>query len=407
MKIWLINNYNMLPEHGQLTRNYFFGKCLKELGHEPLAFVGSHPHNTSLQLINGSEKFRVYQEEPFPWVLIKTRNYEGSKISRVFSMFEFYWNMKDAAKSFEKPDVIIGSSAHPLAALLAIQLGKKFGCKSIVEIRDLWPESIVEYGILGANNPIVLIMRRFEKWLYVRANEVVFTFEGGYDYIKEQGWQREIPKSKVHYINNGIDLAQFDYDKEHFVLQDTDLDDGKFFKVVYAGSIRRVNSLGKLLDVAKLVKNPKVIFLIWGDGDELTKLKERIENENIRNVVFKGRIEKKYVPYVTTKANLNFMHNDNSKIFRFGISANKLFDYLAAGVPVLCDFYANYNPVNIYKAGVTVDTGEVKDIAAMIDAFANIRTQQLSKYEKNARTAAKEFDFNCLTKKLIHVIEKA
>lgn len=405
MKIWLINNYNMLPEHGQLTRNYSFGVQLKKLEYEPVVFVGSHPHNTKLQLINSTDKYQIYQEKPFPWVLIKTRNYEGSKISRVLSMFEFYRNMKIAAKHFKKPDAIIGSSAHPLAALLAIQLGKKFGCNKIIEIRDLWPESIVAYGILARNNPIVLAMRRFEKWLYVHADAIIFTFEGGYDYIKEQGWQNDIPRFKVHYINNGIDLAQFDYNKEHFVVKDDDLENKDLFKVIYTGSIRRVNNLGKLLDVAKLVKNPNIKFLIWGDGDALPKLKERIKNENIKNVVFKGRVEKKYIPFITSKASLNFAHNNNSPLFRFGISFNKIFDYLASGKPILCDFYAKYNPVLSFGAGVSVDSGDVKDIANMVDEIANTSEKKLAVYGQNARNGAQEYDFNNLTKELISVIK--
>ena len=404
MKIWLINNYNMLPEHGQLTRNYSFGVQLKKLGHEPVAFVGSHPHNTRLQLIEGNEKYKVYQEKPFPWVLIKTRNYEGSKKSRIISMFEFYRNMRIAAEHFEKPDAIIGSSAHPLAALLAIQLGNKFGCKKIVEIRDLWPESIVAYGILGANNPIVLLMKRLEKWLYVYADAIIFTFGGGYDYIKEQGWDKEIPKSKVHYINNGIDLAQFDFNKKNFTINDEDLENEELFKVIYTGSIRKVNDLNKLVDVAKKVQNPKIKFLVWGDGDELPKLKERVKNENITNVVFKGRIEKKYIPYINSKADLNFAHNNASSLFRFGISFNKIFDYLASGKPILCDFYAKFNPIISLNAGVSVDTGDINDIAIAIDKLSYSEKQELLKYNYNARNGVKDFDFFNLTKKLVGVI---
>lgn len=405
MKIWLINNYNTLPEHGQFTRNYYFGKILKNMGHEPVVFVGSHPHNTNLQLIDGDDKYRIYQEEPFPWVLVKTRNYEGSKISRVISMFEFYQNMKEAAKYFKKPDAIVGSSAHPLAALLAIQFAKKFGCKGIVEIRDLWPESILAYRILGANNPIVLLMRRFEKWLYVHADAVVFTMAGAYDYIKEQNWQKEIPQSKVHYINNGIDLEQFDYNKELFTVQDKDLQNENIFKVVYTGSIRHVNNLGKLLDVAKLVKNPNVKFLIWGDGDEVPQLQERVENEKITNVMFKGRVQKKYVPYIVCKSNLNVVHGISSVLSRYGTSNNKIFDYMAAGKPILHDFFIKYNPVIDYNAGVEVQSGKPEDIAAMIDKLATSSPDVLAVYGKNAREAAKEFDFKVLTEKLISIID--
>ena len=86
MKIWIFNNYNMLPEQGGLNRHFYFGKALKEMGHEPVVFVGSHPHNTTEQLIEGKEAFRVYQEEPFPWVLVKTAAYGKSRKKQVFTI---------------------------------------------------------------------------------------------------------------------------------------------------------------------------------------------------------------------------------------------------------------------------------------------------------------------------------
>lgn len=74
-----------------------------------------------------------------------------------------------------------------------------------------------------------------EKWIYTKADAVVFTVEGAYDYIKEQHWEKEVPRSKVYYINNGVDLELFDYNKEHFRVEDKDLDDPEIFKVVYTG----------------------------------------------------------------------------------------------------------------------------------------------------------------------------
>ena len=163
--------------------------------------------------------------------------------------------------------------------------------------------------------------------------------------------------------------------------------------------------MGKLLDAAKLVQNTNIKFLIWGNGDELPQLKERVMKERIKNVVFKGHVEKKYVPYITSKANLNVVHGSGAPLLRFGISANKIFDYLAAGVPILCDFYANYNPIVTYKAGICIDSGKDDDIAATIDTMANLSAEKLAEYGKNAREGAMEFDFKNLTKKLVHIIE--
>ena len=88
-------------------------------------------------------------------------------------------------------------------------------------------------GIAGPYNPAVLALRWLEKWIYKKADAVVFTMEGAYDYIKEQGWERDVPRSKVHYINNGVDLEAFRYNREHFQIDDPDLKNSDIFKVVY------------------------------------------------------------------------------------------------------------------------------------------------------------------------------
>jgi hypothetical protein len=89
-------------------------------------------------------------------------------------MLDYYFNVKKACKQYPRPDVIIGSSVHPLACVAAIHLSKRYSCKNIVEIRDLWPESIVEFMDKSRFNPIIIALYRLEKWIYVRADELIF-----------------------------------------------------------------------------------------------------------------------------------------------------------------------------------------------------------------------------------------
>lgn len=198
----------------------------------------------------------------------------------------------------------MATSMPPTSCAVGIHLARKFGCKGIAEIADLWPESIIAYDIAGPHNPVVILLRWLEKWIYKKADAIVFTMEAAYDYIKEQGWEKAVPKSKVFYINNGIDLESFEYNKDNYRIEDKDLENSDYFKVVYTGSIRKVNNLGLLLDAAKLVKPPEIKFLIWGDGDELQYLKQRVVDEDIKNVVFKGRVEKNIYPILFLRRTL-------------------------------------------------------------------------------------------------------
>ena len=411
MKIWLINNYTMLPEHGPMTRQYYFAKELSAQGHEVTVFAGSHIHNSDIQLVEG-ERWKIWQEQPFRWVYVHTLAYGKSRKKQVLSMFQFYRNTALAARHFRRqygtPDVILGSSAHPLAALLAVRLGQKYHCKSIAEVRDLWPESIVVYGIAGPRNPAVIALRWLEKWIYKKADALVFTMEGAYDYILEQGWEKEIPRSKVHYINNGVDLEQFDYNKEHFRVEDADLDDPDTFKVVYTGSVRPANNPELLIDCAEKLRDyPEIRFLIYGGGENLDTLRQICTEKGLTNCVFKGFIPKKNIPYVLSKSNLNLLNYDLRSIlvYKYGSSQNKLFDYMASGQPILSNVSIAHSLIRKYHCGRDDTLPDAETYTKAVVAFYHMDEEQRHLMGANARRAAEDFDFKKLTDKLLNIIE--
>lgn len=413
-RIWILNHYASDMYFSEGGRHYYFAKYLKKMGYDPVIFCANSRHNTrseSCFKINDVFLEKVNTITKVPYVFIPVRTYEKNGISRVFNMIDFFRNVIRGAKQYGKqnglPDVIIASSVHPLTLLAGIKLAQYFKVKCICEIRDLWPESIIVYfDRFKRSNPIIKLLYFCEKYIYKKADSIIFTMKGGYDYIKERGWEQSIPSSKTYYINNGVDLEQFVYNMKTFVINDSDLNNDEIFKVVYTGSIRKVNNLERLLDIAVAVNNPKIKFLVWGEGDELPKLKKRVLQQKIDNVVFKGKVEKKYIPYITSRANLNFAHNSDSPLFRFGISFNKIFDYFAAGRPILCDFKAKYNPVIESNAGVFFSSNDEREIANGIESFALMDKNELEKYCVSAKKAAEYYDFKNLTVELLGIINR-
>lgn len=409
MDIWLINHYAVPPKYYPLARQTHFAKHLMAMGHTVTIFAASSVHNVTpaTNLITDGAAWREETVEGVRYVYIRCCDYEGSGFKRIYNMCEFAWKLPGVCKKFSRPDAIVATSMPPMSCAMGVRLGRKYGCKTIAEIADLWPESIVAYGIAGPKNPAVIALRWLEKWIYKKADAIVFTMEGAYDYILEQGWEKEIPRSKVHYINNGVDLDQFHYNRDHYQVEDADLDNPDIFKVIYTGSIRKVNNLGLLLDTAREVTNPRVKFLVWGDGNELSALRQRLVDEGITNVVFKGRVEKKYVPSIVSRADLNIAHNNPSPLFRFGISFNKLFDYLAAKKPILADFPCPYNPAVQRGAGRAVENPTAKNIAKVIEQVVTMENESYMKMCENSALAANEYDFKNLTNKLVSIIEEA
>lgn len=404
MNIWLINHYAVPPKYYPLARQTYFAKYLMAMGHTVTIFAASSVHNSDVNLITDGRKWREETVDGVHYVYIKCCDYQGNGLKRIYNICEFAWKLPGVCKQFHKPDAIVATSMPPTSCAMGVRMGRKWGCKTVAEIADLWPESIVAYDIAGPHNPAVIALRRLEKWIYKRADALVFTMEGAYDYIMEQGWEKDIPRSKVHYINNGVDLELFDYNKEHFRVDDPDLDDPDTFKVVYAGSVRLANHVGLIVDAAKKVKDPRIRFLIWGAGDEVEPLRRRVIDENITNVVIKGRADKTEIPYITSRADATIMHPASSRVLRFGVSYNKMFEALAAGRPIISPFSCKYNPATQRNAGVSCKDGDAADIAASVEKIASLPPEEYRALCVNARKGAEDYDFRVLTQKLLNVI---
>lgn len=415
-RLWILNHYatNMFFEKG--GRHYSFAKYLLKKGYEPTIFCANTRHNKRNQIVvTGQEKWKeeVDQAQGIPFVFVNSRKYEGNGLDRVINMFSFYKNLFVTAREYAKihgtPDLVIASSVHPLTLVAGIRIAKKFGVQCICEVRDLWPETLVAYGSLKANGILAKLLYAGEKWIYKKADKLIFTMEGGKDYILDKGWDKEhggpIDIEKVYHINNGVDLEDFEYNKNNHIIQDDDLENDDLFKVIYTGSIRRVNKVGKLLDAAKLIPNKKIRFLIWGDGDELASLKKRIIDEKIDNVIFKGWVEKKYIPYITSKAQLNLICGDNIRLFRYGVSMNKLFDYFAARKPILVTFKAGKSLLEKYGTGIELTSSDPTTIAKSVVDLVDSGQEMYRQYCINTERAASDYSFDNLTRRLIEIIE--
>lgn len=416
--VWLMNHYasHMLFDKG--GRHYFFAKYLDRTGYKPIVFCANIMNNRTEERCIETErlwKVKVAKEINTPFVYVKARRYQGNGKQRILNMFDFYFNVKKAAKEYAarygRPDVIIASSVHPLTMIAGIQLAKQFGVKCICEVRDLWPEAIVAYSKRITKNSIpAKIMYAGEKWIYKKADAVIFTQEGGPDYVCGHNWDRKhggpVENEKLFHINNGVDLEAFDANAIQFPYHDVDLENPDIFKVVYAGAIRRINNLGLIVDAAKLVTNPKIKFIIFGDGDELEILRKRVKDEGVTNVVFKGRVNKQYIPAIDSMADLNLVHWEMNPLLRVGESYNKSFEYFAAGKPVFYTIRPGYSIVKKYKCGRLTNGFQPKDIAVGIQAMAEMSESEKVKMAVNARKAAEVYDFKNLTKSLIEIIER-
>ena len=409
-KIWILNHYagRMLFDRG--GRHYCFAKYLVRDGYEPVIFCCNNKHNPGTENFYETDTLweeHVAEEINTPFVFVKGRPYIGNGKDRVLNMIDFYHNVKKAALEYAaengKPDVVYASSVHPLTLVAGIQLAKRFGVKCVCEVRDLWPESLISYGIAKKDSLAVKLLRALEKWTYTKADSIIFTMEGAYEYIIEQGWEKRIPRSKVHFINNGVDLETFQQNEQDFQIQDPDLENSQYFKVIYTGTIKKANRINLLVDAAQKIDNKKIQILIWGDGDELQSLKEKAEKEGIRNLVFKGRVKKEEVPYILSRGDALFLDYFDETIARFGIRSNKLFEYVAAGKPILMSHITEHNPASPFGCSLTYESSP-EGIAWAIQKVAALERASYDVMSEKACEAAKAYSYSELSRSLEEII---
>lgn len=414
-RFWIFNHYATTPKTGPLLRHYYFAEYLKEKNIETTVFAANELHQTGGTVDTHGKPYLRSEDEGVPFVFVKTSKYQGNGISRVKNMLSFFFGLlrisKKYAKKYGKPDVIMGSSAHPLTSIAGILVAGRFHVPAIVEVRDLWPEAIFSFGKVKMNSPVGRILSAGEKWMYVHADAIVFTKEGDVDHIKEMGWDTahggKIDLKKCYYVNNGVKLSDYYASIEKDVLNDPDLLDDSF-KVVYTGTIRPVNNVDNLLDAAKILKEYKEIkFLIFGGGNQLERLQKRVADEKLDNVIFKGFVEKKYIPYILSRSSVNILNYSQSQYnWSRGNSSNKLFEYMASGKPIISTVKMGYCILDKYQCGLSLEECTPEALARMIRKIHDMPADTYAQMAENAKEGAKDFDFSVLTERLYRVIRR-
>ena len=146
MRVWIINHYAIPPSMGGLVRHYYFSKFLRERGNQVRIFTASEIHNTDINMIRDGALYREETMDGVPYTFLKTRDYSGNGLSRIINMLEFPLRIQQAVNRFaragERPDVIYTSAPTIFAAASAVIAAKRLKVPCVVEVRDIWPESI-------------------------------------------------------------------------------------------------------------------------------------------------------------------------------------------------------------------------------------------------------------------------
>ena len=267
-------------------------------------------------------------------------------------------------KKLGKPDVVVVSSMPIFSILNGYYLKKKFGSKLLFEIRDIWPLTLEQLGNKSKNHPAVRFIGWFEKFGYRKADTIVSLLPYAHEHIESVAGKAV----NFQYIPNGIDPKEVGYEKIPTDLENQ-IPTDKFI-IGYAGSIGLANALEFFVEAAiQLEREKKIFFVIVGDGSLTEDLKKRAHG--CRNILFYSRIRKSQVQHLLSHFDVCFVGRKDIPLFKHGVSANKYFDYMLSGKPILDSNNCIKDPVELSGCGLIVQPDSTQ---AIIDGILKFRS---------------------------------
>jgi glycosyltransferase involved in cell wall biosynthesis len=381
--IWIINQYAGSRIHGMNFRSWYFAHEWKKKGHQPYIFSASYSHLFHhLPKVTG--KFTHDQVEDIPYVWVKVKNYGPSQsIGRVLVMLQFMWRLFSfPVHSLPKPDIILVSSLSPFPILNAFFWSRKFKAKLIFEVRDIWPLSLIEIGGMSKWHPLVRFIGWFERFAYKRADYVVSVLPKAQEHMVRRG----LDPSKFRCVPNGFDPDEL---KKLVELTDAQLaliPKNKFI-VGYTGSLGAANAMEYLIHAAqRLINDESIHFVIVGKGQH----KEQLMHAAGKNVTFIDPIPKNQVQQMLKQFDVCYIGWHHHSIYRFGISPNKIFDYLFAGKPIIHSVNAGNDIVQDAQCGFSVPSADPLAIAEAIQRAAQTPPEVLQQLGETGKAYALE-----------------
>ena len=396
--IWMVNQYAGSPRHGMEYRHYHLARGLSEQGHRVVVVSGTRSHLfTQPPRVTKRFTLEVIDGVTYCWVAVP--EYERAiSLGRVLNMAAFALRLtRFPVGRLPAPDAILVSSPSLFPLPVASRWARRFGARLVFEVRDIWPLTLRELGGLSELHPLVALMQRFEDYGYRRANAVVSVLPAAEAHMTSRGMDRR----KYHYLPNGIDLGGARANGA--APRARDANRPETFTVGFVGTLGRANVLETLIDAARLLGPDEAQVVIVGHGPERDQLVARAAD--LRNVAFVGAIPKCEVAGTVALFDACYVGYRRSSLYRFGVSPNKLYEYMAAGRPILFAADAANQPVSEADCGRTVAP---EDPAALADAIRSLAAAPADERERlgaNARAYVEQrHDYGRLARELAEIL---
>jgi glycosyltransferase involved in cell wall biosynthesis len=380
MRIWIFNHYAGTPQLTAGTRHHDLGRELVRRGHSVTIFASAFRHSTRrFEHLGKRQLVRRQRVDGVDFVWIRTTPYAAGTIARAVNMFSYAVLVTLVQVRHERPDVIVGSSVHPFAAWAAQIVARLRRTAYVLEVRDLWPQTLIDLGVIREASIVARALRMLERWLYVSADWIVPVMSGAGTYIAARGGDA----ARITVIPNGVRLDP--PTQERFVGASSLSEDlvawigNHSFVAAYVGTMGQANAVDVMLDAAVLLSargRHDIGMLLIGGGPERERLARAVAEQRLAHVCVAEPVPKSVVPDLLARVDVGLLSIAGMPVLRYGISPNKLFDYLAARLPVLCSVESTDDAVLASGAGIRVEPNNPTSLADALEQVADMPARQ-------------------------------
>ncbi|RYU90215.1 glycosyltransferase WbuB [Mucilaginibacter terrigena] len=407
MKVLLLHQYFLEQDDPGGSRFNELTAQWTSQGHQVTVIAG-------MMHYNGHEKRAEYKGKWFKkneqgdvtvWRTHVSESYNSGFIGRLWGYFSFVFSALWAGlfKIKGKYDIILVTSPPLFIGITGYLLSRLKGVPFVFEIRDLWPESAIDTGVV-TNKLIIKMAYAFESFIYKRAKKINVLTPAFRKTLIEK---KNVSPDKIIFIPNASDFSLSDHLLESFdtaAFRKKHNWEGKFV-ITYVGAHGVANHLEQVIETGDLLRDTNVLFVLIGQGMQKNHLKEMAANMKVDNVLFLDPVSKAEVFKYIFASDMGASVLKNVETFKT-VYSNKTFDYMACKKPILMAIDGvSRELVEEAGAGIFVEPENPKDFEAKVRLYLNDPERIVREGEAGYRYAKENFDRKNLANKYINYLQ--
>lgn len=405
MRILFVSNYFPPEVNAPATRTYEHAKQWVQDGHE-VEVLTSVPNFPEGRVYEGYENRLVHETidgidvTRVPMYVTSNEGIVKRSLSYLSFMCSAWWH----GRGVQRPDVVVATSPQFFAGVGGYLLHRHLEVPFVLEVRDLWPESIVAVGAMRRNSVVIQVLERLERFLYEQSDHIVVVTDAFKRFITAKG----IREDKVTVLKNGVDLdvwnAPLDEVKVAALREKHDLE-GKFV-ASYIGTIGMAHRVDVLFEAARRCTDSDVVFMVVGTGAEREELARRQAALQLPNFRLVDKVPKEEVPYLLELTDVSIVHLRKSPLFETVIPS-KIFETMATKTPIVLGVEGETKEI-IEAAGAGIPI-EPENVDELVDAVLLLKRDPelgCSMAESGYEHVHAEYDRRNLARRYVTLLEQ-